>query len=127
MSAPPQTVVDRVKLLTAAASRPLLSDADVVASLQAHPTADRFGTMADVDGWEPTYDVMATASELWGVKAGRVAGDFNFSADDARYDKGSVMAQCLAMEAKYAAAVGGSSPTGAYAGLVDPLHGVVVN
>lgn len=65
-------------------------------------------------------------AELWGLKAGKVAGDFTFSADDASYDKGEVMAKCLEMEAHYAAKLGGSAATGAYVNQ-DPLKGVVIN
>lgn len=123
---PAADVVARVKTLAAAQSRPVLSDDEVKAAIKAHPRVDVDGIRADQDDWDPTWDIYATVAELWGIKAGKVAGDFNFSADDARYDKGSVIAQCLEMEARYAARAGGSAATGAYYG-DDPLAGVVVN
>lgn len=123
---PDAAVVDRVKILTAATSRPVLTDAEVKASIQSHPRVDADGFLADAEDWTQTWDIYAAVAELWGVKAGKVAGDFNFSADDASYSKGAVMANCLAMEAKYAAMAAGSAATGVYYGL-DNLEGVIVN
>lgn len=122
---PSVEVVARVKTLAAATARPTLTDAQVIASIKAWPKVDRDGITADMSGWSATWDINAIVAELWGVKAGLVAGNFSFSADDASYDKGDVLAHCLAMEAKWSAKIGGSAPTGPYD--VDPLHGVVVN
>lgn len=122
---PDAGVVARVKHLAAADARPALTDAEVKLSIQAHPKADADGLTWQEDGWTQTWDLYAIVSELWGVKAGKVAGDFNFAADDARYDKASVMEHCLAMEAKYGAMVMGS--TGLAPRAYDPLKGVVVN
>lgn len=122
---PTSDVVVRVKTLAAASARPFLDDAEVIASIKAHPTPDRFGTSVDVDGWEPTWNLPLIISELWGVKAGKVAGDFTFGADGATFDKGAVMANCLEMEAQWAEKVVGGVATGRE--LYDPLTGVVVN
>jgi len=123
---PDAATLARVKALSAAGERPALTDAEVIQAIQDHPQVDRDGLTADLEGWTPTWDLYAIVAQLWGVKAGKVAGDFNFSADDARYDKGAVMANCLAMEAHYGGKAGGSAATGAYVGL-DPLSGVVIN
>lgn len=122
--APDAATLTRVKTLSAWEQRPALTEAEVTAAIQAHPTVDRWGLTADVDTWTPTFDIYAAVAELWGIKAGRVAGDFSFTADEAQYDKGEVMAHCLAMEAKYAAMRAGAMNTGQG---YDPLHGVVVN
>jgi hypothetical protein len=123
---PDTSVVERVKTLAAAESRPVLSDAEVTASIQANPMPDIYGLTIVDDGWTPTWHIPAIVSELWGIKAGKVAGDFTFSADGSSFNKGDVLAQCLTMEAKYAAMVGGSAPTGVYARQY-PLSNVVVN
>lgn len=123
---PDATTLTRVKALAASGERPALTDAEVITAIQHHPRVDVDGLSADQEGWTQTWDIYAIVAELWGLKAGKVAGDFNFSADDARYDKGAVMANCLAMEAHYGGKAGGSAATGAYAG-VDPLSGVVIN
>lgn len=121
---PDAGVVTRVTSLVAASSRPVLTGDDVKASIMAHPKVDQYGVYADQEGWEATWDTYAAVAELWGIKAGRVAGDFNFQADGGSFSKGDVIAHCLAMEAKYAAMVGGSVSTLAER---DPLTNVVVN
>jgi len=123
---PDAATIARVKTLAAAEQRPALTDAEVIAAIKDHPRVDRDGLWADDPAWTPTWDLNLAASDLWGIKAGKVAGDFNFSADGASYNKGDVMAQCLEMEAKYAARSAGSAATGAYADQ-DPLKGVIVN
>lgn len=112
---PDAPVVDRVKTLTAWDQRPALTDAQVTASIQAHPLVDADGLTADQADWTPTWDVYAAAAELWGIKAGLVAGDFTFSADGGQFSKGDVMAHCLAMETKYASMASGSTSTTRYA------------
>lgn len=121
---PDETVVARIKLLAAADSTPALEDGEITTTIQAYPMVDRYGVTADVTGWEPTWNIYAIVSELWSIKAGKVAGNFNFGADEATYNKGDVMAHCLAMQAKYAAMVAGSAPTGPG---VRRLPNVVVN
>lgn len=122
---PDADVVTRVSTLAAASARPALTDAEVKASIKAHPIPDRFGTSVDVDGWEPTWNVPLIVSELYGIKAAKVAGDFTFTADGSSFDKGAVVAQLLALEASWAAKVVGGVATGRE--LLDPLKGVVVN
>jgi len=122
---PDDDVVTRVSTLAAASSRPTLTQDEVVASIKAHPIPDRYGTSVDVEGWEPTWDINRTVAELWGIKAGKVAGDYDFGADGSTVSKGEVMAKCLEMEAKYASKVVGGISTGRDE--LDPLTGVVVN
>lgn len=121
---PDAAVVARVSTLAASTARPALTEAEVVATIRAHPRVDADGLTADVEGWTPTWNVYAAVAELWSIKAGKVAGDFNFTADDAQYGKGDVMAHCLAMEQKYAGMCAGSASTARFS---DPLSGVVVN
>lgn len=87
----------------AATSRPVLADATVAALLDAYPTTDADGRAPTDTGWVGTWDLNAAAAEGWRMKAGKVAGDFNFSADNASYSKADVLAHCLEMETKYAA------------------------
>jgi len=123
---PSAEVVARVSSLAAASSRPTLTADEVVAAIKARPMVDRDGVTADDAAWVQTWDLNGALSELWGLKAGKVAGDFNFSADDARFDKGDVVAQCLEMEALYASRRSGAADTSSR-GPADPLRGVVVN
>ena len=86
----------------AATSRPVLEPASVSALLDAYQSADADGRAPTDDGWVGTWDLNAAAAEGWRMKAGKVAGDFNFSADNASYSKADVLAHCLEMETKYA-------------------------
>lgn len=122
---PDAVVVARVSSLAAASARPTLDADEVLAAIKSHPMVDREGATAEDPDWTPTWDLNAILSELWGVKAGKVAGDFTFSADDAKYDKGAVMANCLEMEALYASRRVGAAST--ILADPDPLKGVVVN
>lgn len=111
---PSDEVVTRVKTLAATESRPTLTDDQVKAAIRQYPAVDRDGIPADQIGWTPTWDIYRAVAELWDVKAGLVAGDFNFGADGANYGKGDVLAHCLAMSAKYGGMVSGSADTRTY-------------
>ena len=86
----------------AATSRPVLEPAVVSALLDAYPQEDRTGRGPTDSLWEGTWDLNAAAAEGWRMKAGKVAGDFTFSADGASYSKADVLAHCLEMETRYA-------------------------
>lgn len=87
----------------AATSRPTLSDDSLSALLDQHPRPDREGRLADDTDWAGSWDLNAAAAEGWRLKGAKVAGDYTFSADGASYNRGDVLANCLAMEQKYAA------------------------
>jgi hypothetical protein len=91
-------LTDRV----AAASRPILSPETLGRVLDQWRTPDAEGRPATDAAWVGSYDLNAAAAEGWRIKAGMVAGDFNFSADGASYSKADVLAHCLEMETKYA-------------------------
>lgn len=98
----------------ASTSRPVLPDATVGALLDAYPMVDADGRAPTDAAWVGTWDLNAAAAEGWRMKAGKVAGDFNFSADNASYSKADVLAHCLEMETKYASLSHG---------LMSTLHG----
>jgi hypothetical protein len=81
----------------------VLEAAEIDALLERFRLADDAGRTPGSVGWLGTYALNAAAAEGWRIKGARVAGDFNFSADDASYSKGDVMAHCLEMEQRYAA------------------------
>lgn len=86
----------------AATSRPTLSPESLDALLDQYVRPDREGRLANDVDWVGSWDLNAAAAEGWSLKAGKVAGDFNFSADGASYNKADVLANCLAMRDKYA-------------------------
>lgn len=84
-------------------TRPVLSEAILDSLVERFRLADSDGLRPTDEGWAPTYALNAAAAEGWRMKAGMVAADFNFSADNASYSKGDVMAKMLEMEQHYAA------------------------
>lgn len=103
------TAKTRLANMVAATSRPVLADIDLENLLNLHQRIDTAQRRPADVGWVPTWDLIAAASEGWGWKAGKVAGDFNFSADGASYTKADVMAHCVEREAHYAARTHGTS------------------
>lgn len=101
----------QLRLNTAPDQRPVLSDTDLDALLDRVAVADTQGRAPGSDGWEAAYDVNQASARAWRVKAGRVAGDFTFSADGATFNKADLMAHCLEMEHTYAALSHGTMTT----------------
>lgn len=93
----------RLGRMTASDQRPVLPADELDDLLDAARVADRDGNLVTDPGYVPTWNLNAAAAEGWRRKAGKVAGDFTFSADDARYDKGAVLASMERMVAMYAA------------------------
>jgi hypothetical protein len=93
----------RLNLMLGGDARPVLSPEAVASLLDSYAAKDRYGLTPVDEGWTPTYALNAAAAEGWRLKGSMVAGDYSFSADDASYSKGDVLANCLAMEARYAA------------------------
>lgn len=84
-----------------AAGRVPLSDGDLDTCLRDAAVPDSDGRTVDDPDWAGAWDMDYAAGRAWDLKAGRVATDFTFSADDASYSKDTVMAKCLAMAQTY--------------------------
>jgi hypothetical protein len=54
--------------------------------IEERPLPDADGREPGVPGWVPTYDLNLAAAALWDERAARVASEFDFQADGARYD-----------------------------------------
>lgn len=104
-----QTALERLKDMVAADSRPTLSEDALGRVLDASRQADAWGRHHGDSGWAETYDLNRAAMEAWRLKGAKVAGDFTFSADDASYSKGDVLANIERMVAMYAQKVQGST------------------
>ena len=103
------TALVKLAYMVAASSRPVL-DATALGILVDDSVAqDAAGLWPGDTGWAPTYDLNVAALEGWRWKAGQVAGDFTFSADDASYDKGATLANIERMIAQYAAKCHGTA------------------
>lgn len=90
-----------VTLLGATASRPALTEPEVDAIVARHRVPDVNGIRPGEVGYAATYAVNAAVAEVYRIKGARVAGDYNFTADDASFSKGDVLANLLTMETKY--------------------------
>jgi hypothetical protein len=102
----------RLANMTAASSRPALSTGvggELEMLLDDAAMIDTYGQPPNAEDWAGAWDLNAAAAEGWRWKAGKVAGDYNFSADDASYSKADVLAHCLEMEATYRAKIVGTS------------------
>lgn len=100
-----EDAVARVKRLGATDQRPVVTGLQVQAIVETYRLVDAEGLAPGATGWSPTYDTNAAIAEVWAQKAAAVAGDYSFSADNAEFSKGDVLAHMLAMEAKYSALV----------------------
>lgn len=96
-----EAALARLRSYADAAGRVPLSDDDLAVCLADAATVDADGRLVDDPDWAGAWDMDYAAGRAWDLKAGRVATDFNFSADDASYSKDSVMAKCLEMAATY--------------------------
>lgn len=101
----------QVVLLGATEARPALSDGDVDTVLARYLIADDQGRVPLHPDYVPTWDLNGAIGEVWSIKAGRVAGDYSFSADGASYNKGDVLAHCLEMQAYFQGRATGSLGT----------------
>lgn len=93
----------RLTEMVAADQRPVLSPDTVGRLLDDFRVKDRDGNLVTDPGYVETWNLNAAAAEGWRRKAALVAGDFTFSADDASYSKGDVLANMERMVAMYAA------------------------
>lgn len=93
----------RLTEMVAADQRPALSAESVGRLLDDFRVRDRDGNLVTDAGYVETWNLNAAAAEGWRRKAALVAGDFTFSADDASYSKGDVLANMEKMVAMYAA------------------------
>lgn len=102
----------RLERMVAWDTSPRLSadEVDQLLTLAARP--DAAGRLALSEGWEPTYNLYAAAAEGWDWKAGKVAGDPDFSADGATISAGKVHKQCLDMADMYAKKAAGGGTGG---------------
>lgn len=100
---PPPEAIEKLRQMTSAWVRPTLDEVALTMLLRDAATVDDDGRLVTDDGWVPTYAFNQAAAAAWELKAGQIAADFNFSADNASYSKGDVMAKCLEMAAMYRA------------------------
>jgi hypothetical protein len=92
----------RLRDMVQASSAPSLSDAEVESLLHQARRADTYGLAPNATGWTPSYNLNAAAAEGWRRKAGKVAGEFDFSTDGQSFSRSQQYRACLDMAAQYA-------------------------
>lgn len=122
MGAVRDQAIAQVTVKGATASRPVIEAGDVGVIVDAAALPDPYGVLPGGVGWSETYDVNAAIAAVWRAKAGKVAGDYSFSADGASYNKGDVLAHCLEMETVYASKAQGSLGTIQIDGTTAPAN-----
>lgn len=60
-------------------------------------------TAPSVVNWTPTYDLHASAGDIWEEKAGAFVGDFDFAADGGSYQRSQVRESYIAQANKHRA------------------------
>jgi hypothetical protein len=98
----------RLQEMTAADSEPLLSEAELWSLFEQARRADQWGVAPDDASWEPTYDLNAAACRGWEMKAGKVAGEFQFETDGQVFMRHQKHRMCLEMADRYKRKINGT-------------------
>lgn len=64
-------------------------------TIELYPVMDADGFDPTDDEWVATYDLHAAAAELWEAKAAGLADHYDFSADDARFNRSQAYTQYM--------------------------------
>lgn len=111
--------IARVVLYARTEDEPTLTEAEVTVLLDdnALTTDEDDYEPSDEDNYTTTYSRGGTfkaVAEAWRIKAGRLAGDFDFTTDGQQFHRSQKLDHCLRMEslyrrkANYSATLGGT-------------------
>jgi hypothetical protein len=90
-----------IRRLVAEPTEAIYTDELITTLIEAYPHTDEYGEdYLDDDGvvnadWTPTYDLNATASDIWSEKASVVSSKFDFSADGGNYSQSQQFEQYM--------------------------------
>jgi len=90
-----------IKAKTASASHPILEDYEIEILVNEAKLADADGVAPSTVGWIPTWNINLAVSIGWELKAGKVAGAYNFSDMGQKFDRKQMYDNCLAMAKRY--------------------------
>jgi hypothetical protein len=96
------THFEKLKILAAWDTEPVLTETEVEDILTAAATADAEGNSPATDNWIPTYDLNKAAADAWLIKAGRASATVE-AGDGAEVATSKVFDNCLAMARLYTA------------------------
>ena len=112
----------RIAQRTAADREPTLTELELDDLVAAARRPDPAGLVFEDDGYVPTWDLNFAIAEGWGMKASKVAGDFDYSDDAGSYSRQQVFEMCKRQEADYRKKILGSVPVSRH----EPSSFVVV-
>jgi hypothetical protein len=107
----------RIREDTSASAPPSLTDDEVESLVSFARRSDRYGLAPSDDGWTPTYNLNAAIARGWRIKAGKVAGKFDFSTDGQAFSRSQQHQMCLEMADRYARKANGTISFGLTTGL----------
>lgn len=102
----PEQALARLRLHVQPTSEPTLSEQELSDLLAVHALADSEGNAPNTEGWVGTWDIRKAAYDGWLIKAGKVANDVTYRADDASYNQSEAYAHCLTMADRFKGAQG---------------------
>jgi hypothetical protein len=91
----------RLRAMTAADSAPTLTGEEIETLLAMNALADSSGVAPGGTDYVETWDLNRAAAEGWRWKAAKVAGEFDFQADGAQYNRSQKLDMCNKMVAQY--------------------------
>jgi len=77
------------------------TDADLATYIETYPVIDADGNTPDDTDWVAGYDLNAAAATIWTEKAVTLAGNFDFTADSATFNRSQAYAQYMKMARFY--------------------------
>lgn len=95
--------IERLRRMVAEPTQDPYTDAVLQAVLDEHPLLDIDGLRPADEGWMPTYDLNASAADVWAEKASALASAYDFTSDGASFQRSQQILQAQSMERKYRA------------------------
>lgn len=99
------TATARVEIYARTDEEPTLTPAEVSVLLDDNARdVDSAGVLPSGAGWVPTYSrggVFKAVAEAWRLKAGRLAGTFDFTTDGQQFRRAQKLDHCIRLETLY--------------------------
>ena len=95
------TGIEKLKLMSAWDTEPLVSEDDLEAVLETRAIADSSGALPASEEWIPTYDHGAAAADVWLIKAARAASLTEVDPPESGIVTSKVFDNCMRMARYY--------------------------
>lgn len=103
ISAEVLTLIAELRVMIAEPTTATYSDADLAEIIARYPLIDSYEQEPDDLTWIPTYDLNATAANVWGKKAAAFAGLYDFTADGGTFHRSQAAKEMRAQARYYSA------------------------